>query len=342
MDTLETSIRVLHTGGLRLALVVDESKKLLGTVTDGDIRRALLKHISMDRPVSEVMCMKPKTASISDDRSSILSMMKNKDLLHVPLVNEYGYLVGLETLQHLINKGDHHNPVFLMAGGFGKRLSPLTNDVPKPLLQVGDKPILETIIMQFIESGFHNFYISTHYKAEMVKDYFGNGDRFGVKIEYIHETKPLGTAGALGLLPNYLDLPMIVMNADILTKVSFEDLLQFHNEQENIATMSVCKYDFQVPYGVIEKNGQTVKKIIEKPVHNFFINAGIYVLDPELIKSISSDHYLDMPNLLQREIEKGNKVNLFPIHEYWLDIGRKEQYEQAHRFMESAVIPIKL
>ena len=224
-----------------------------------------------------------------------------------------------------------HNPVFLMAGGFGKRLHPMTNDTPKPLLKVGDKPILEMILKQFIDAGFHNFYISTHYKAEMIREYFGNGDKWNVSIQYIHEEKPLGTAGALGLLPkDLLELPILVMNGDLLTKVNYKHLLDFHIEQGGEATMCAREYDIQVPYGVVEVEEQRVKSIIEKPVHKFYINAGIYVLNSAKVKSIDGDSYLDMPNLLNKLVSDNDEnIGMFPIHEYWLDIGRMDEFQQA-------------
>ena len=219
-----------------------------------------------------------------------------------------------------------------MAGGFGTRLQPLTDHSPKPLLTVGNKPILETILDQFIEAGFHNFYISTHYKAEMLREHFGNGSEWNVTINYIHEDKPLGTAGALGLLPDDLpDMPILMMNGDLLTKVNFSELVQFHLENGGEATMCVREYDFQVPYGVITANDHKVASIIEKPTHKFFVNAGIYVLNSEIIKRIDANSYLDMPHMLQEYIDVGGQVNIFPVHEYWLDIGQMEQFEQAQQ-----------
>ena len=217
-----------------------------------------------------------------------------------------------------------------MAGGFGKRQHPLTESIPKPLLKVGTKPILETILKQFIECGFHLFYISTHYKAEMIRHHFGNGDKWGVTIHYIYEDTPLGTAGALGLLPKDLpDLPMLMMNSDVLTAVNYGHLLKFHQEQSGVASVCVREYDFQVPFGVIEREGYRIKNIIEKPIHKFYVNAGIYVLDPVLVKKVDGKGYLDMPTLLEKSIESGDQVNMFPVHEYWLDIGRMKEYEQA-------------
>ena len=335
-DTLETAIQILHAGGKRIALVVDENNKLSGTVTDGDIRRALIKHVTMDCSVKEVMNNAPSTALASESSDLIMSKMKRRDLLSIPLVDNYGILVGLETLQHLLENRRYDNPVFIMAGGFGTRLHPLTEKKPKPLLNVGDRPILETIIKQFIEVGFHNFYISTHYKAEMIRDHFGDGSNMDINITYLHEEKPLGTAGSLGLLPDSMpDLPIIMMNGDLLTKVNFEHLLDFHHEQSSLATMCIREYDFQVPYGVVEIEEQHVTTIVEKPVQKFFVNAGIYVLDQKLINKIDGQIYLDMPTLLEEQIEKNKKVSVFPIHEYWLDIGRMEEYESAHQAFES-------
>jgi len=335
-DTLETAIQILHAGGKRIALVADKNKKLLGTVTDGDIRRALINHVTMNCSVKEVMNSRPSTALASESPDFIISKMKSRDLLSIPLVDNYGTLVGLETLQHLLEKRRNDNPVFIMAGGFGTRLHPLTEKKPKPLLNVGNRPILETIIKRFIEVGFHNFYISTHYKAEMIREHFGDGSSMDINIEYLHEEKPLGTAGALGLLPDSMpDLPVIMMNGDILTKVDFEHLLDFHQEQNGLATMCIREYDFQVPYGVVEIEEQHVTTIVEKPVQKFFVNAGIYVLDQKLINQIDGKSYLDMPNLLEAQIENSEHVSVFPIHEYWLDIGRMEEYESAHQAFES-------
>jgi len=332
LDTLKTAIQILHSGGLRIALVVDSNNKLLGTVTDGDIRRSLIKHVTMDCAIKEVMNDSPITALESDSPDLVMSMMRDKSLLHIPLVSKDGILVGLEVLHHMLENKKYDNPVFLMAGGFGTRLQPLTEKKPKPLLSVGSRPILETIISQFIDAGFYNFYISTHYKAEMIRNHFGDGSDWGVNIKYLHEDSPLGTAGALGLLSdNFTKLPIIMMNGDLLTKINFERLLDFHHEQGNIATMCIREYDFQVPYGVVSIKNQCIFSIEEKPVQKFFVNAGIYVIEPKLINSIDGNTYIDMTNLLENQIEKGECVSAFPIHEYWLDIGMKNEYEQANR-----------
>ncbi len=332
-DTIEKAIQVLNREALGIVMVANNDGSLLGTVTDGDIRRALVRHYGIDAALVNVMRRNPITATVEENhRAKILGIMRSKGLLQMPILDEDRKIVGLETLHHLLDIRKYDNPVFLMAGGFGTRLQPLTDDTPKPLLNVGSKPIMEIILEQFIEYGFHNFFISTHYKAEMVRDYFGDGDRWDVKIDYVHEDEPLGTAGCLGMIKDKLpNLPVIVMNADLLTKVNFSQLLNYHIEQGGIATMCTREYDFQVPYGVVQVEGYSVTGIIEKPVHKFFVNAGIYVLNPSLFDSIDGYSYTDMPNFLEDQIKMNKQVNTFPIHEYWLDIGHLEEFERANR-----------
>jgi len=329
-DTMQEAIEVLNAESLQIVMVEDDENRLIGTVTDGDIRRGLLKHNSIDTPLSAFMNQKPTVATATESEEAIIAKMRSQDILQIPVLDSNGKVVGLETLQLLLEKKSYDNPVFLMAGGFGKRLHPLTDNIPKPLLKVGKKPILETILNQFAEAGFHDFYVSTHYKAEMIKKYFGDGSDWDVSIKYVHEDTPLGTAGSLGLLPDDLpDIPLIMMNGDLLTKVDFQQLLNFHVEHCGDTTMCVREYDFQVPYGVVKAEGQCVTSIVEKPVHKFFVNAGIYVLNPSILKSLDGSQYLDIPELFGTVIKEGGQVNMFPLHEYWLDIGRIEQFDQA-------------
>jgi len=331
-DSIREAIQVLNEQSLQIALVVNESDQLVGTVTDGDIRRGLIKRCGMDTSLDEIMFTSPTLATLEESKEDMLYKMSGAGIMQIPIVDENKHVIGLETIQHLLEKKRIDNPVFLMAGGFGARLQPLTDHMPKPLLTVGNKPILETILDQFIAAGFHNFYISVHYKAEMVRDHFGDGKNWGVTINYIYESEPLGTAGALGLLPDDLpDMPILMMNGDLLTKVNFLDLLKFHVDSGGEATMCVREYDFQVPYGVIIENDHKVADIVEKPIHKFFVNAGIYVLSPKLIKEVDGNNYLDMPHMLQEHIDADGQVNMFPVHEYWLDIGQMEQFEQAQR-----------
>ena len=334
-SSVKDALDVLHSYGVRIVLVTDKSNFLMGTVTDGDIRRALIKRFALDSVVSDIMNSSPTVAKTTDSKEYILSLMRNFSLLHIPIVDKDMKLINVETLEHITEKKLYDNPVFLLAGGFGKRLHPLTKETPKPLLKVGNKPILETIILQFIKHGFYNFYISTYYKSDLIKSYFGSGEKYCVNIEYIDEEYPLGTAGSLGKLPNDMpDLPIIIMNGDLLTNVNYKDLLDFHNGSKLEATMCVREYDIKVPYGVVDIDNYNVREIKEKPVHKFFVNAGIYVLNQSLIERVDGKTYLDMTDLLDSEIKKRG-VSAFPIYEYWLDIGRIDEYEKANRDMEN-------
>jgi len=328
--SLQEAIRVIDAAALQIALVSDDLGRLSGVVTDGDIRRALMRGLSLDHAVEEVMNANPKVASINDSKTKMCAVMEAHNLIHLPILDADRKVVGLETLQGLYKQPHFQNPVFLMAGGFGRRLRPLTDVCPKPLLEIGGKPILETIIESFVSSGFRDFYIAVHYLADQIKDYFGDGQRWGVQISYIEEHEPLGTAGALGLLPADLpDLPMIVMNGDILTQINFPRLLTYHNEHQGVATLCVRQYEYQIPYGVVSMNGQRITNIVEKPVHSCFSNAGVYVLNQSLVQTIAKQQQIDMPEFLNQQIKAGELVSMFPVHEYWLDIGKESDFLRA-------------
>ena len=329
-DTMEVAVKILNQESLRIVMVVDDDERLIGSITDGDIRRGLIRQLPMNTALAEIMHKNPIVSLAGDDKSNILAKMKELDLLQIPIVDSDGRVVGLETLQNLIEKKKFNNPVFLMAGGFGKRLAPLTNNTPKPLLKVGNKPILENVINQFIDAGFYNFYISTHYRAEMVQEYFGDGTNLDVSIKYIYEDTPLGTAGSLGLLPDNLPkLPILMMNGDLLTNLDLKELLRFHLQEGEDVTMCIREYDFQVPYGVVKTNGKHAISIEEKPVHRFFVNAGIYVLNPSILDMVDGKSCIDMPQLLEQKMRESGKISVFPVHEYWLDIGQIKEFDQA-------------
>lgn len=322
-------MRIIEKDAQRVACVVDSDMNLLGLVTDGDIRRALINGIKMEEQVQSIMNAAPKSVGPDYDKVELMEYLTENRLMHMPVV-ENGKLVDLVTIEDLARKKDYHNPVFLMAGGFGTRLRPLTDNCPKPLLKVGNKPILETILDQFIEAGFSNFFISTHYLPEMIRDYFGDGSDKGVNITYVHEENPLGTGGALGLLPKeQINSPLLMINGDILTNIDFEKLLQYHNDNGVAATMAVREYKIEVPYGVVDIAENNVAKMIEKPSHHFFINAGIYVVSPDIVNGVQPNTKIDMPSLLEQRMSKGDDVGAFPIHEYWLDIGKMKDFEQA-------------
>ncbi|MEM5534770.1 nucleotidyltransferase family protein [Neptuniibacter pectenicola] len=327
--SIKEALVLINNESLRVALVVDEHRHLLGVVTDGDIRRGLLGNLGLDANVSAVMNANPFTVSSGVSRDELVLLMEEQAILSVPVV-ESDKVVGLETLHAVLAKPKYENPIFIMAGGFGTRLRPLTDNCPKPMLNIGDRPILETVLQSFIKAGFVNFYISTHYMPEKIRNYFGDGSKWKVSIEYIHEDSPLGTGGALGLLPSGMpDLPIIMMNGDVLTKVDFERLLNFHNENSADATMCVREYEYQIPYGVVNGDGNRIVSMVEKPVQRFFVNAGIYVVGQEIARSLPRNHVIDMPTLLENNIERHKKVLMFPIYEYWLDIGRMDDFNRA-------------
>lgn len=331
-DTIEAAVRVLDRGALRIALVVDDARRLLGTITDGDVRRGLLRRLSLDGPVSQIMCATPTVAEPGTPRADCLSLMERSHLLHLPIVDDAGVIVGLETLDGLLQPPRRDNPVFLMAGGFGTRLHPMTQHVPKPLLKVGKKPLLEHILDSLIGQGFHRFYISLHFMPEMIRAHFGDGSQWGVQIHYVLEDSPLGTAGALGLLPHSeIDAPLLMLNGDLLTTVDYGELLEFHGAHGGAATLCVSRYEHRVPYGVVVSDDHVVRSIEEKPAHAWFINAGIYVLSPALVHRVPAGQRLDMPELISREIAAGGGVTAFPLREYWLDVGRMAEFEKAQQ-----------
>ncbi|WP_306534961.1 nucleotidyltransferase family protein [Geobacter sp.] len=324
------AIEIIDASSLQIALVVDERNLLLGTLTDGDVRRAILKGVSLNEPVQSIMFREPTIVSLAEGREKILALMKEKQLRQIPVLDENGCVIGLEVWDELIDITRRDNWVVLMAGGLGTRLGALTKDCPKPLLKIGNKPILETILESCKEFGFHKFFIAVNYKAEMVREYFGDGSRFGVEIRYLHEAKRLGTAGALALLPETPLQPILVLNGDVLTKVNFKQLFDFHTDYKAAATMCVREYDFQVPYGVVNIDRHRLTGIEEKPIQRFFVNAGLYVLNPECLELIPREEYFDMPTLFENLIAQNIETAAFPVREYWLDIGRVDDYERAN------------
>jgi len=327
--SMKEVLRVISEGNMQIALVVDDGCHLAGTVTDGDIRRALLRGDELDAQVYSFMNDSPITGLLNEDHVLWQRTMQRYTLRHLPLMDANGCVVGLARFEQP-KEPKHDNPVILMAGGLGTRLHPLTQTQPKPLVEVGSKPILETIIENFSAHGFHNIYLCINYKGEMIKEYFADGSRWDVEIQYIEEPKCMGTAGALSLLPHKPGLPFFVMNSDLLTKVDFLRLLRFHQKHSATATLCTREYTQQIPYGVINLQGHQVTDIIEKPTHRFNVNAGIYVLDPAALDNIPRDTFFDMPNLINSLLDDKRPVSSFPVHEYWIDIGHMQELERAH------------
>lgn len=332
---LRDAISRIDRSGLKVALVLHDDGRLAGMLSDGDVRRAILRSCDLNTPVAEIMNLNPVTAHISTATHELMALMRCRGLHHIPLLNDEKKLADLATLDVLAGISERPNWVVLMAGGLGTRLLPLTEKCPKPMLRVGGKPILESIIESFVEQGFRKFFLSVNYLAESIQDYFGDGGHHGVEILYLHEKKRLGTAGALSLLPDRPTDPMMVMNGDLLTRMRFDQMLKFHEDHAAMATMAVREYDFQVPYGVVNISGTNITSIDEKPVHRFFVNAGIYTLAPESLEHIPADMFFDMPTLFQNLQTNGQTTSAYPVREYWLDVGRLDELERARSEWET-------
>lgn len=330
-STIQEALKIIDKEGLGLALVVDSELHLLGTITDGDIRRALINNKLLSTEVYEVMSSNPITVTNQASRSDVLKLMDTKGISVIPrLINKK--VVGIETLKQVIHPQKRDNPIFIMAGGFGTRLRPLTDNCPKPMLRVGDKPMLEHLINQFRVLGFYDFYISTHYMPEIIHTYFGDGSEWDINITYIHESTPLGTGGALGLLPKNLPkLPLIMMNGDVLTKINFTELLSHHESNNLDATMCVREMEYKISYGVVESEDGLITNMVEKPTYRYHINTGIYVLSPEYVSSVKPNTQIDLPTLLEQRIDTDKKVGIYTTHEYWLDIGQMTDYQKAQQ-----------
>jgi len=329
-STIREALKIIDSGAMKIAIVVDEHEKLLGTVTDGDIRRGLLGTLGLEDAIETIIFKTPTVCKIDDTKEQILEIAVEKKLYQIPIVDHDGKLVGIEEVDELLKPKHKKNKVVLMVGGLGTRLRPLTEHIPKPMLKVGNKPILETIILNFKKYGFTEIILSVSYKSEIIENYFGDGSNFGVNIKYVHEDKRMGTAGALSLIREKLNEPFFVMNGDLLTNINFEHMMDYHMSNSSIATMGAREYDFQVPYGVVNVEGIDIKSIEEKPIHNFYVSGGIYVLDSKVLEFIPENEFFDMPTLFKKVIEKNLKSISFPIREYWLDIGRMEEFEKAN------------
>lgn len=332
--TIRDVIAQLDINGQHICLMVDQEKKLLGTITDGDVRRAVLAGVRIEQPAKAILNDTPHVVFAGTDEQQVLEKLREFKVSHLPVVDQEKRVVRLASLFNLQADDDEYleateNWVLLMAGGLGERLRPLTNNRPKPLLEIGDKPLLQGIVERLVDKGFRKLFISVNFLGDMIVDHFGDGSKFGAEIQYIRETDRLGTAGALGLMPVRPVAPMIVMNADLITDIDFSALLAYHRERDGIATMAVRQYDFQVPYGVIDTVRQSVTNINEKPLVSFFVNAGIYVLEPEVIGMVPKGQHIDMTDLISRAIKEGNDVSAFPLIERWIDIGQLDDYERA-------------
>jgi dTDP-glucose pyrophosphorylase len=331
----------IDRGSCGIALVVDQERRLLGTITDGDIRRAILAGTDLESPVSVLLAKKissqypkPVTALPETDRKTLIALMQEHVLRQIPILDNDGRVVDLVMMDDLIPTQNLPLQAVIMAGGSGTRLRPLTEDMPKPMLPLGGKPLMELVIEQLRQVGIRRVNITTHYKPEIISNHFGDGSSFGVELNYVNEDKPLGTGGALGLI----DAPtetMLVINGDILTQVDFRAMLAYHQEHRAVMTVAVRQYDIKVPYGVIECEGSRVATLKEKPQMHLLVNAGVYLLEPTVYEFIPKRKHFNMTDLIQWLLDSDRIVVSFPIIEYWLDIGQLVDYAKAQNDVEN-------
>ncbi|MDC1208357.1 nucleotidyltransferase family protein [Litorivicinus sp.] len=329
VSSMREVVEIIDRGAVQIALVM-EMNRLVGIVTDGDVRRGLLRGESLDAPAANIMCRDFRSLPAKTTSAEALALMQRERLHQIPVVDESGRVVHLFLLEDLIKSKKRPNSVVIMAGGEGRRLRPLTDNCPKPMLQVAGKPLLEIILKQCLDAGFENFYFAVNYLKEQIRSHFGDGRAWGARIRYLEEGKPLGTAGALSLLPEQLSEPFLVLNGDVLSRVDYTHLLRFHADHQSKATLCVREHTTQIPYGVVRMDDLKVVALEEKPLLTHYVNAGIYLLDPVMLKLVPKDTFFDMPQLLETATQRGKLVNAFPIHEYWLDIGHPETLERAH------------
>lgn len=329
-STIEDAVRCLDETALQICLVVDEDNKLLGTITDGDIRRALLRGSSLQSGIADVMKASPIVAPKGCSNTLAIQFMKSNAIRQLPIVTPENKVIGLYLLDKLTLSPARPNTMVIMAGGKGKRLHPYTENCPKPLLEVSGKPMLQHIIERASKDGIKKFIISVHYLGQMIIDYFKDGNSFGVEIDYIFESSPLGTAGALGLIEHKFEEPVLVCNGDVMSSVHYGDILDYHNEHDAFATMAVRLHKWQNQFGVVNTDGIDIIGFEEKPIIQSNINAGIYVLSGDVVNALEKDKPLDMPQLFMQLHDTEKKAIVYPMHESWVDVGRPADYEYVN------------
>lgn len=334
-SSIKSTMEVIDRGTRGIALVIDEDQRLLGTVTDGDVRRAILKSVSLDEPVSIIM--NDNFVFVGENYSHMLvqTIFEKRKINQLPVLDDNMRVVNVIFYHEFFQQASKENWAVIMAGGLGSRLSSLTKDIPKPMLRVGPKPIIETIIEQLKNYGYKNIILSLNYKADIIRNYFQDGSNFGVNIKYVNEKKRMGTAGAIKLAKEYLDKPFFVINGDILTKLNFEQFMQYHLKNGNSITIGTKKYEMTIPYGVVDIKDENVVSLKEKPDMKFFVSGGMYCLESGTIDCIPKDEYFDITQLIEVYLKNNKKVGSFPITEYWMDIGQIDDFYQANEDYEN-------
>ena len=328
--TIQQAISNLDQVAIKIVLVVNAAGKLEGTISDGDIRRGLLKGLDLTSPITNVIHRNPLVVPPEMGPELVKQLMVANKIQQVPAVNEHGHVVGLHLWDEISTTPVRSNLMVIMAGGKGIRLRPQTENCPKPMLPVAGRPMLEHIIERAKSEGFSHFALAIHYLGKMIEDHFGNGESLGVRIDYLREQSPLGTAGALGLLNPRPDLPFVVTNGDVITDIRYGELLDFHIRQDAAATMAVRVYEWQHPFGVVQTRGVDIVGFEEKPVARSHINAGVYALAPEAQSLLSVGAHCDMPTLFERLQAKAKRTVAYPMHEPWLDVGRTDDLKTAN------------
>jgi dTDP-glucose pyrophosphorylase len=329
-STIEQAIRNLDEVAIRIILIVDQTNKLVGTISDGDIRRGLLLGLNMKSPITNIIHYDALVVSPEMSRESVLNLMSLNKILQIPVMNEQQQLVGLHLWDEIAVPSKRPNSMIIMAGGKGTRLMPHTEDSPKPMVAIGGKPMLEHIIERGKSEGFNHFVLAIYHLGQKIEDYFGNGERLGVQIEYLREQSPLGTAGALSLLSPRPESPFVVTNGDVITDIHYGELLDFHERHQASATMAVRAHEWQHPFGVVQTEGVEIIGYVEKPTSRSHINAGVYTLSPEALDELSVNMPCDMPTLFERLQAKGKRTIAYPIHEPWLDVGKPDDLKSAN------------
>ena len=323
------AISSLEVSGLQIVIVVDKASTVIGIITDGDIRRGFMKGCNLNTAVKDIMTASPLIVDSSIQRHEAIKIMMEHKIHHIPVLDADSHLIDIFLLDELHKKYKHENTLVIMAGGFGKRLMPHTKNCPKPMLPIKGKPMLEHIIVRAIAQGFSNFIISVFYLPDVIKDYFKNGEAWDVKISYLQEETPLGTAGALSLISEKHIHPIIVINGDLLTDIGYKEILDHHKKLDSRATMAVRDHEIQNPFGVVNAESFNITGFEEKPIYRSLINAGIYVLDPIALEYLQEGNSCDMPTLFKRLLDAEQHTSVFPMHESWIDVGRPEDLQLA-------------
>lgn len=328
--SVKEAMRKIDVNKKGLLFVVNDQHQLLGSVSDGDIRRGILNGVQLEDAVFNVMNSKPYSVNLISQKNLDLKKITDQGIKMIPVLDEEGKIHHILSSEPEKQVQAIQNPVVLMVGGRGIRLEPLTQTIPKPLLKVGNKPILQTILERLHLFGFRNIFLCTNYLSEHIEEFCGDGSRFGLNIQYFKEEKKLGTIGAVKFLEEKLQSPFLVMNGDLLTSLNYKSVLDFHLENKAQLTIGSASYEAKVPYGVLQTEGYKVTSILEKPTYSFRISGGIYALSPEALRHIPRGNFFDITDLMDTLLKENQEVVAFPIEEYWLDIGQHQDYEKAN------------